>query len=68
MSFDQSKFTNYVNDDLVHAQELAKKNANPQISPIHLAVSMLREAKNFPYLVCQKAGVDVEMLKKKLES
>ena len=67
MSFDQSKFTNYVNDDLVHAQELAKKNANPQISPIHLAVSMLREAKNFPYLVCQKAGVDVEMLKKKLD-
>ena len=67
MSFDQSKFTNYVNDDLVHAQELAKKNANPQISPIHLAVSMLREVKNFPYLVCQKAGVDVEMLKKKLD-
>ena len=28
---------------------------------------MLREPKNFPYLVCQKAGIDVELLRKKLD-
>ena len=67
MSFDQKKFTNYVTENLIAAQDLAKANKNPEISNVHLAVSMLKDPKGFPYLVCQKAGVDVEVLKKKLD-
>ena len=67
MSFDQKKFTNYVTENIIAAQDLAKANKNPEISNVHLAVAMLKDPKGFPYLVCQKAGIDVELLKKKLD-
>ena len=67
MSFDQKKFTNYVTENIIAAQDLAKASKNPEISNVHLAVAMLKDPKGFPYLVCQKAGIDVELLKKKLD-
>ena len=67
MSIDPKLFTNYVNADLVNAEEAAKKNSNAQISTVHLLQSMLRENGSFPYLVLLKAGINVDLLKKKVD-
>ena len=67
MSINPKLFTAYVNEDLTKAEEIARENSNVQISTVHLLKSMLREDSGFPSLVFQKAGVDVELLKKKID-
>ena len=67
MSIDPKLFTNYVNENINRASELAKSNSNPEISDVHLIAAMLESQQGFPYLVLQKTGVDVELLKRKIE-
>ena len=67
MSIDPKLFTAYTQDNINEANNIAKKNSNPEITNVHLAIAMLKEPTGFPYLVCQKAGIDVELLKKKLD-
>ena len=67
MSVDPKLFTAYVNENISKASEIAKNNSNPEISDVHLVAAMLESQQEFPYLVIQKAGVDVELLKKKID-
>lgn len=67
MSINPKLFTAYVNEDLTKAEEIARENSNVQISTVHLLKSMLREDSGFPSLVFQKAGVDVDTLKRKVD-
>ena len=60
MSIDPKLFTAYIQDNINEANNIAKKNSNPEITNVHLAIAMLKEPTGFPYLVCQKAGIDVE--------
>ena len=67
MSINPKLFTAYTQDNINQAFDVARKNSNPEVTNVHLAIAMLKEPKDFPYLVCQKAGIDVELLKKKLD-
>ena len=64
MSINPKLFTAYTQDNINEAFDVARKNSNPEVTNVHLAVAMLKDPKGFPYLVCQKAGIDVELLKK----
>ena len=59
MSIDPKLFTAYIQDNINEANNIAKKNSNPEITNVHLAIAMLKEPTGLPYLVCQKAGIDV---------
>ena len=59
MSVDPKLFTNYVNENINRASELAKSNSNPEISDVHLIAAMLESQQGFQYLVLQKSVLDV---------
>ena len=67
MDIDPKLFTSYVNDNVATALEMAKKNSNPECMTIHLVAAMLKNTNEFPYLVCQKTGVNMENLLKKVD-
>ena len=67
MSIDPKLFTAYVSDNISKANDLAQNNSNPEMSTLHLLDAMIQDKTAFPALVLQKAGVDVDNLKRKVE-
>ena len=67
IKMDPEKFTNATVDSLQQAIRMAESKSNVEVSSYHLASAMLEDEKGFAYNVCQKAGGDVEKIKKQLK-
>ena len=58
----QEQYTQRSQAALQEAQQLAQTAANPEISPLHLAASLVREAEGVSAALLARLGVDLRAL------
>ncbi len=63
-----NNFTNKAQDALMQAQQLAQEKGQQQIDALHLLFALLSQEGSIITTILQKLGVEVESLKKKIES
>jgi ATP-dependent Clp protease ATP-binding subunit ClpB len=63
-----SNFTNKAQDALMQAQQLAQEKGQSQIDALHLIFVLLLQEGSIITSILQKLGVDIELLKKKIEA
>jgi len=63
-----ANFTNKAQDAIMQAQQSAQEKGQQQIDALHLLYSLLSQEGSIIITILQKLGVDVEGLKKKVES
>ena len=63
-----NNFTNKAQDALMQAQQIAQEKGQAQIDALHLLFALLTQEQSIVITILQKLGVDVETLRKKVES
>ena len=63
-----SNFTNKAQDAIMSAQQLAQEKGQQQIDALHLLFALLMQDGSVILTILQKLGVDVDSLKKKVET
>jgi len=63
-----ANFTNKAQDAIMQAQQSAQEKGQSQIDALHLLSALLWQEGSIVITVLQKLGVDVELLKKKVET
>jgi ATP-dependent Clp protease ATP-binding subunit ClpB len=63
-----NNFTNRAQDALMQAQQLAQEKGQAQIDALHLLFALLTQEQSIIITVLQKIGVDIEALRKKVET
>ena len=62
----EQNFTNKSAEVLQQAQGLATQSKHPELTPIHLATTLLAEAEGIPSALCSKLGADPKVLSAEL--
>ncbi len=62
-----ANFTHKAQQAIINAQKIAYKRKNKQIDPLHLLLSLLMQEESIVLNLLQRMGVDVEMLKKRVD-
>ncbi|MCP6718511.1 MAG: AAA family ATPase [Patescibacteria group bacterium] len=62
------QFTHKSQEVIMNAQELAKKKEQQQIDALHLLYSLLEQNESIIVNILEKLGIDIEALKKKIQS
>src|SRR3989344_1723391 len=63
-----ANFTNKAQDAILSAQSIAQERGQQQIDALHLLYALLSQENSVVLTIMQKLGVDVDNLKKKVES
>src|SRR3989344_3410287 len=63
-----SNFTNKAQDAIMQAQQLAQEKGQQQIDALHLLQSLLLQEGSIVITILQKIGIDLDSLKKKVET
>ncbi|MEK7664572.1 MAG: AAA family ATPase [Patescibacteria group bacterium] len=63
-----ANFTNKAQEAIMQAQQLAQEKGQAQIDALHLLFSLLLQEQSIIITILQKLGVDVDGLKKKVET
>ncbi len=63
-----ANFTNKAQDAILSAQSIAQEKGQQQIDALHLLYALLSQEGSVVLTILQKLGVDVDALKKKIES
>jgi len=63
-----NNFTNKAQDALMQAQQIAQEKGQLQIDALHLLLALLTQEGSIVVTILQKLGIDIESLKKKVES
>ncbi|KAN0027784.1 hypothetical protein ACTFIV_009608 [Dictyostelium citrinum] len=59
MSYNPEEFTDKTNTILLRTQEFAREKSNVQLTPIHLAITLLNDEDNLAKSIYEKAGGDI---------
>ena len=63
-----ANFTNKAQDAILSAQSIAQEKGQQQIDALHLLYALILQEGSLVVTILQKLGVDIEALKKKIES
>src|SRR5258706_981838 len=63
-----ANFTNKAQDAILSAQSIAQEKGQQQIDALHLLYALLSQEGSVVLTILQKLGVDIDALKKKIES
>lgn len=67
MSLNPENFTDKTNHILINSQEIAREYKNIQLTPIHVALSLIQDQDGLTKNICNKAGADPQVVERNLK-